>query len=95
MAEPKNLNELKSLILWSRNEKIPCNIIGAGSNLLINDDTQQGLSLCLRKLNGSEINNKSGLIEAFGGEPIPVYTNVQNGLGILASYNLQSELLVP
>lgn len=39
--------------------------------------------------------NNIGFLGPFGGEPIPVYTNVQNGLGILASYNLQSELLLP
>ena len=39
--------------------------------------------------------SNQGFLGPFGGEPIPVYTNVQNGLGILASYNLQQELLIP
>jgi len=42
-----------------------------------------------------ESQDNRGFLGPFGGEPIPVYSNVQNGLGILASYNMQSDLLLP
>ena len=38
IGEPTNIKELTALISWSKQKKIPCQIIGAGSNLLISDD---------------------------------------------------------
>lgn len=70
-AEPKNINEINLLLSWIQEKKIPCNVIGAGSNLLINDSGLDGVSLCTRKLKGSLINSSDGIIEAFSGEPIP------------------------
>tara|TARA_Y100001968_G_scaffold48927_1_gene39274 strand:- start:5262 stop:6152 length:891 start_codon:yes stop_codon:yes gene_type:complete len=71
LAEPKNIPELK-LLLTSANEKeIPCRIIGAGSNLLINDSELKGLSLSTRKLHGSSIDPNTGIIRALSGEPLP------------------------
>ena len=70
-SQPNNISEIKSLIAWSNERKIPCTIIGAGSNLLINDEGIKGLVICLKKLHGYEINEKNGVIEAFSGENIP------------------------
>ena len=71
IAEPKNFNEIKSLINWISNKKISCNIIGAGSNLLINDKGIKGLSLCMRQLKGIHIDKTTGKIEVLGGETLP------------------------
>ncbi len=71
LAEPKNLDEIKQLIAWAQAERLSCQIIGAGSNLLISDSGLQGLTICLRKFNGSFIDNETGSIEALSGEPIP------------------------
>ncbi|WP_320666680.1 UDP-N-acetylmuramate dehydrogenase [Prochlorococcus sp. MIT 1307] len=71
LAEPKNIEEVKILISWAKTSKIPCQVIGAGSNLLINDSGLPGLSICMKKMHGSNLNAKSGLIEAFSGEPFP------------------------
>ena len=46
IAQPKNIEELKYIINWTNKKKVPCSIIGAGSNLLINDEGIKGLSLC-------------------------------------------------
>ena len=62
MAEPKNDEEIKFLINWINKKKISCNIIGAGSNLLINDKGIKGLSLCMRRLKGVEIEKSTGII---------------------------------
>tara|TARA_Y100001968_G_scaffold187150_1_gene171504 strand:+ start:330 stop:527 length:198 start_codon:yes stop_codon:yes gene_type:complete len=37
IAQPKNIEDINYLINWTNKKKISCNIIGAGSNLLIND----------------------------------------------------------
>ncbi len=71
ISEPTNTDEIKSLINWANNKEICCNIIGAGSNLLINDKGLKGLSLCMRKFKGATINKSSGIIEAYGGETLP------------------------
>ena len=58
-AEPKSINELVEVILWAKEAGIPCNTIGAGSNLLINDVGLPGLTICTRKMQGIDINNKN------------------------------------
>ena len=71
IAQPKNIEEIKYLINWINEKKIVCNILGAGSNLLINDKGIKGLSLCMRKLKGIEINKSTGIIEVLSGEMLP------------------------
>jgi len=71
IAQPKNIEEIKFLINWSNQKKIPCNIIGAGSNLLINDKGIKGLSLCMRNFKGIQIDKNNGVIEVLSGEMLP------------------------
>ncbi len=71
LAEATNQKELEWLIQFAQRKKMPWQIIGAGSNLLIHDSGLEGLSICLRKLQGSEINRESGYVEAMAGESIP------------------------
>ena len=71
MAQPKKIEELKYIINWINKKKIPCSIIGAGSNLLINDEGIKGLSLCMRNFKGTQINKNSGTIEVLSGEMLP------------------------
>ncbi len=71
LAEPKNEEELTLLISWAQSHHMPCQIIGAGSNLLIDDSGLQGICICMKKLQGSHLNQKSGVIEALSGESIP------------------------
>ncbi len=70
-AEPKTIEEVKELINWAKVNQYPCQVIGAGSNLLITDNTLKGLTLCMKKLQGSNINSQDGTIQALCGEPIP------------------------
>ncbi len=69
-AEPANQAELRALIGWARQQGLPLRCIGAGSNLLIADGGLAGVTLCLRRLQGSEL-DASGLVTAQAGEPIP------------------------
>ena len=70
-AEPRTSEEINELIIWAQKNKIKCNILGAGSNLLVNDKGVKGLTICMRKFTGSKINSNTGIIEVFGGETIP------------------------
>ncbi len=71
LAEPKNIEEIKFLTSWANKKNLQCQIIGAGSNLLINDSGLKGLSICMKKLNGSQLDLENGVIEACGGEHLP------------------------
>ena len=71
LAEPGSLEETQAWIAWASQQGMPCRIIGAGSNLLIHDDGLPGLSLCLRKLQGLELDPTTGTVEVLAGEPIP------------------------
>ena len=71
IAEPENICNIKELVLWAKQRKIRCQVIGAGSNLLINDSSIKGLSICTKKVQGLKINSSSGLVEASSGESIP------------------------
>jgi len=82
IAEPRNNKEIKNLINWVNHKNISCNIIGAGSNLLINDKGVQGLSICMRQLKGIEIDKTSGIIEVLSGETLPVLARKAASLGL-------------
>ncbi|KPK97998.1 MAG: hypothetical protein AMJ95_06365 [Omnitrophica WOR_2 bacterium SM23_72] len=46
-VEPKDLSDLKTLIIWARIHKIPLLVIGAGSNILASD---KGIEACVVRL---------------------------------------------
>ena len=71
LAEPASLEETQAWIEWASHQGMPCRVIGAGSNLLIHDDGLPGLSLCLRKLQGLQLDATTGTVEVLAGEPIP------------------------
>ena len=82
IARPKNIKEVKYLIKWINEKKVSTNVIGAGSNLLINDKGIKGLSLCMRNLKGIKIEKNSGLVEVLSGEMLPTLARkaASNGL---------------
>ncbi len=71
LAEPRNLDELSDIIYMAKQKRICSHIIGAGSNLLISDQGLKGLTICLKKMHGCQINQKTGVVEALAGEPLP------------------------
>ena len=82
IAQPKNSKEIKYLINWINKKNISCNILGAGSNLLINDKGIKGLSICMRQLKGIQIDKSTGIIEVLSGEMLPTLARkaAANGL---------------
>ncbi len=70
-AEPAGGAELQALLSWRLEAGLPLHCLGAGSNLLIADAGLPGLTLCLRRLQGSRLDGQEGWVEAEAGEPIP------------------------
>ena len=81
-AEPKNLDEFSYLIKWANLNKQRCQIIGAGSNLLINNIFIKGLVICTKKMRSLTIDRYSGIVEAEAGVMLPTLSNslAKNGL---------------
>ena len=71
LAEPTHKDQLIELISWAHQHQLSWRVIGAGSNLLIRDAGLAGLTICLRKLQGMNLNGETGVVEALAGEPIP------------------------
>jgi len=70
-AEPSDQTSLVALVGWAQERGLPLRCIGAGSNLLIADGGLSGLTLCNRRLQGSQLDPQEGWVEAQAGEPIP------------------------
>ena len=70
-SEPDSKAQLLEHVHWSRQQGLPLQLIGAGSNLLISDAGLPGLVICTRRLQGAQLDAVSGLVEAEAGEPIP------------------------
>ncbi len=81
-AEPKSIEELSYLMKWANLNKQRCQIIGAGSNLLINNTFIKGLVMCTKKLKSLKIDPYSGIVEAEAGVMLPTLSNAlaKNGL---------------
>ena len=71
LAEPADHQELQAVLSWRLDQGQRLRCIGAGSNLLVADTGLEGLTVCLRRLQGSHLEAASGWVEARAGEPIP------------------------
>ena len=81
-AEPRSVEEFLYLIKWSTLNNQRCQIIGAGSNLLINNISIKGLVICTKKMKSLAIEPYSGIVEAEAGVMLPTLSNylAKNGL---------------
>ena len=81
-AEPKSIDEFSYLINWANLNKQKFHIIGAGSNLLINNIFIKGIVICTKKLRSLIIDPCSGIVEAEAGVMLPTLSNslAKNGL---------------
>ncbi len=81
-AEPKNIKQFTDLIEWSYLNNKKCQIIGAGSNLLINSKFLKGLIICTKKMRSLRIDPYSGIVESEAGVMLPTLSNLlaKNGL---------------
>jgi len=81
-SKPTNTDEFINLIKWSRLNNQKCRIIGAGSNLLINNIFLKGLTICTKAMRSIKINSITGIVEAEAGVMLPTMSNLlaKNGL---------------
>jgi len=81
-AEPNSIEEFSNLIKWSILNNQKCQIIGAGSNLLINNIFIKGLVICTKKMKSLAIEKHTGIVEAEAGVMLPTLSNslAKNGL---------------
>ena len=81
-SEPNNIYELISLIKWSHLNNLECRVIGAGSNLLINNILLKGLTICTKKMRSIKVQPLTGIIESDSGAMLPTLSNIlaKNGL---------------
>ena len=81
-AEPNTTNEFINLIKWAHLCNHKCQVIGAGSNLLINNILLEGLTICTKKMRSIKIESNTGLIESDAGVMLPTLSNLlaKNGL---------------
>jgi len=81
-SKPNNTDEFINLIKWSNLNNQECRIIGAGSNLLINNICIKGLTICTKTMRSLKIDAITGIVEAEAGVMLPTMSNLlaKNGL---------------
>ncbi len=81
-AEPQSIDEFSYLIEWANLNNQKYQIIGAGSNLLINNIFIKGLVVCTKKMKSLTIDPYSGIVEAEAGVMLPTLSSslAKNGL---------------
>ena len=75
-SKPNNTDEFINLINWARLNNHKCRIIGAGSNLLINNIFLKGLTICTKKMRSIKIESHSGIVEVEAGVMLPTMSNI-------------------
>ena len=81
-SKPSNTDQFINLIKWSHLNDQKCQIIGAGSNLLINNIFLKGLTICTKTMRSIKIESNTGIVEAEAGVMLPTMSNIlaKNGL---------------
>ncbi len=82
LAEPNDAEQCHALLQWAQTEGLTTRVIGAGSNLLIADAGLPGLTFCLRRMQGSQLDAESGQVKALAGEPLPTLARRAARLGL-------------
>ena len=80
---PNNVDDLKEIIEYLKNNKILFKVIGNGSNLICGESEFDGVVICLKKINAYEISNEEVYVEA--GVMAPALANIlaKQGLSCL------------
>ena len=81
-SKPNNKDEFINLIKWSHLNNHECRIIGAGSNLLINNIFLKGLTICTKTMRSIKVDSNTGIVEADAGVMLPTMSHLlaKNGL---------------
>lgn len=57
---PQTIDELKKALLWANDQNHPVTILGGGTNVLVSDRGVRGLTICLRRFSGHELDQRDG-----------------------------------
>ena len=71
LSQPRTFTQLASVVQWAVSMGLTIHPIGAGSNLLVSDEGVRGLALCLRRLQGIQLEPTAELVQVSAGEPLP------------------------
>ncbi len=82
-SQPNDVDEFINLIKWAHVNNQKCRIIGAGSNLLINNIFLKGLTICTKKMRSIKLQSETGIVVAEAGVMLPKMSNM------LAKHGLQ------
>lgn len=85
LVKPYNIDSLKELLIYIKNNTLKYIIIGNGSNIILPDSDYDGVIILLSKLNEIKINENT--VNAFCGVSLTYFVNelVKNNLGGLES----------
>ena len=85
LVKPYNIDSLKELLIYIKNNNLKYIIIGNGSNIILPDSDYDGVIILLSKLNEIKINENT--VKAFCGVSLTYFVNelVKNNLGGLES----------
>ena len=85
LVKPYNIDSLKELLIYIKNNNLKYIIIGNGSNIILPDSDYDGVIILLSKLNEIKINENT--VNAFCGVSLTYFVNelVKNNLGGLES----------
>ncbi len=77
---PNTIDDVQHIVRYLRSEHIDFKVIGNGSNLVCGESEYEGVVICLKKIDGYEINGEQVYAEA--GVKAPLLANVlaKNGL---------------
>ena len=73
--EPTKLIEFINVINWAKFNSYKCRVIGAGSNLLINNIYLRGLTICTKRMKTIKIEANTGFVYAECGVMLPYFSN--------------------
>lgn len=81
VATPRDAEELKRVIRYTREKGLPCFILGRGTNLLVLDGGIRGVVIDLKGFNTLEVRSE-GIVYAGAGVPLPklIYFAMDNSL---------------
>ncbi|MBI2559856.1 MAG: UDP-N-acetylmuramate dehydrogenase [Planctomycetes bacterium] len=81
-AEPRNSAELKEFIEFGRDSRLPINVIGKGSNVLVNDSGVRGIVIYLARNGFKRVKRENSSIIAGAGVSLPLLVNKSVGWGL-------------
>ncbi|MDR1684355.1 MAG: UDP-N-acetylmuramate dehydrogenase [Elusimicrobiota bacterium] len=68
LALPQNLEQLKNILLFAKENNLRLRVLGLGSNILVSDGGVSGVVCCLKNISGVDINGN--MLSAGAGAPL-------------------------